>query len=278
MDLLLKSPYADLHDVEVPFANTDSKEAYQKNLKKFGNEWYCAYTPISYKFNRLGYRMKQLEDVDYDNYYAFFGCSYTTGSGLALEDTFVYKIAQRANVDYVNAAVGGSGPDFAYCNFIKLMNNAPKKPKLIFINWPSVYRTFYLDEHAWPQLMLPNSISDNHWTKTYKDFIVAKHQVFNQFELFRTSVNLICKLANIPLFEMSTYQDTDDTHFANRHPSVITDIPRFDFSTTELQLDTPKFLHVNYARDIQPFNNGICAHPGLFHQGAVVNRFFEEMK
>lgn len=265
-------------DSVVSFANTDSAKLYYNNISKFGIDWRYATTPITYKFNRLGYRMKQLEEVNYDNYYAFFGCSYTVGIGLQLEDTFAHKIAQRANVDYVNASVSACGPDLVYYNFLKLMQHAPKKPKIIFINWPSIHRAFYLDDDAQPILMLPKCIPSCHWRKTYIDFITMDHQVFNRFEIIRNSVSMICQLAGIPLFEMSTHQDHKEDYFKNAHPTVITDIQLVDFDSPNLKQDSPKYLHMNYARDIEVNNNRLKAHPGFIHQTAIVNRFFEEMQ
>ena len=273
MNFLIRSSHENLIDVEVPFAHTDSEEAYRNNIVKYGKDWYYANSSIKYKFNRLGYRMKQLEEVDYDNYYAFFGCSFTVGIGLNLEDTFPYKISNQANVDYVNASMGGSSVDFVYCNFVNLIHNAPKKPKVVFINWPSVYRTFYWLDSTHTQFMLPSIIVDGHWKRTYEDFIVMDDQVFNRFDVIRTSVRLICKLADIPLFEMSTHQDIEDYTFKIRHSDVITDIP-----LSQDQFENPKYLHINRARDIIKIKNGIASHPGFMHQDAIVKRFFEVMK
>lgn len=273
MSFLIKTPHKNLIDVDVPFAHTDSEEVYRDNLKTQGNSWYYANNAISYKFNRLGYRMKQLEDVDYDNYYAFFGCSFTVGIGLALEETFAYRIAQRSKVDYINAAMGGSNVDFVYYNFINLMHSAIEKPKLVFINWPSIYRTFYWTDDTSVEFMLPRLIMDGHWERTYKDFIVMDHQVFNRFDIIRKSIHLICDIAKIPLFEMSTHQDVDNTFFSKRFPNIITDIP-----LSQGRFENTEYLHMNRARDLTKIKGGITSHPGFMHQDNVVNRFFEVMR
>lgn len=273
MNFLIRSSHENLIDVEVPFAHTDSEESYRNNMIRYGKDWYYAENRINYKFNRLGYRMKQLEEVDYDNYYAFFGCSFTVGVGLNLEDTFAYKIAKRADVDYINASMGGGSVDFVYYNFVNLMHNAPKKPKTVFINWPSVYRTFYWNDSTHTQFMLPSIIVDGHWKRSYEDFIVMDHQVFNRFDIIKTSVKLICELAEVPLFEMSTHQDIEEDTFKIRYPDIINDIP-----ISQERFENSKYLHVNRARDITKTKNGITSHPGFMHQDAIVNRFFEVMK
>lgn len=277
MDFLIKSPHLELIDVEVPFAHTDSKEAYTDNLAKYGTSWHYYNKPISYKFNRLGYRMKQLEDVDYDNYYAFFGCSFTVGIGLKLEDTFAYRIAERANVDYINAAMGGSSVDFVYYNFINLMNNAPKKPKAVFINWPGIYRTFYWISDDIHHPMLPSLTIDGPWRKSYEDFVVMDTQVFKRFEIIRSTVHLVCKLANIPLFEMTTYQDFYETNkFNQRYPDIITNLP-----IAHDKFEDSENVHINRARDINKAKHakfGVSSHPGHMHQDEIVKRFFEVIK
>ena len=273
MNFLIKSPHDGLVDIEVLFAHTDSEELYKKNLKKYGSDWYYANNPITYKFNKLGYRMKQLEEVDYDNYYAFFGCSFTAGIGINVEDTFAYKISKRANVDYINASISGSGVDFVYHNFINLTNGAPKKPKIVFINWPPIYRNFYWEEGNIVRFMLPGSMEDSHWKRTYKDFIVMDTQVFNRFDVIRKSIQLICKLSNIPLFEMSTDQDIENMKFSDRNPTIITDIIK-----SNIDFENTRDLHMNCARDIHARKNSITSHPGFLHQDAIVDKFFEVMK
>jgi hypothetical protein len=274
MTFLISSPHTNYISAEFSFAHTDSEEIFNVNTKKYGKDWYYTNNPINYKFNNLGYRMKELEDVDYDNYFAFFGCSYTVGSGLKLEDTFVYKISQIANVDYINAAIGGSSVDFVYYNFIRLMYNAPKKPKVVFINWPCVYRSFYWENES-PTFMLPNfKKNSQYWGKAYRDFLAMDSQVFNRFDIIRTSVKLICDLANIPLFEMSTWQDLAGDSFGDKYPDIITDIP-LALSGDDTDV---KILHLDRARDIIKVKNFIISHPGILHHDGITKRFFEVMK
>ena len=270
MDLLMKSPHQNLLDVEVNFAHTDSEEVYKQNLKKYGSEWYYAKNPITYNFNRLGYRMKQLEDIDYDNYYAFFGCSFGVGIGLDLKDTYAYKIAKKANVDYVNASIGGGSVDLVHYNLVNLLYRAPNKPKIIFINWPTIYRTFYWEEEKMI-FMLP-SLRQKYWEKSYEEFVMSDSHVFKRFENIRNTIKLICNLANIPVFEMTTHQDLEDTTFKHRHPSIITDI-----TMSYENFENPRDLHHNRARDIGKTSAGVTSHPGFLHQDAIVERFFAMM-
>lgn len=259
--------------VETNFAHTDSEELYKNNLLKYGKDWYYADNPVTYKFNKYGYRMKELDEVDYDNYYAFFGCSFTVGIGLNFEDTFAYKISNKAQVDFVNASMGGASVDFVFYNFVHLMNRAPKKPKLVFINWPSIHRTFYWNNKTHVQFMLPNIIEDGHWKRSYEDFIVKDDQVFNRFDLIKTTVKLICELSEVPLFQMSTHQDISKDNFISKYSDVISNIP-----ISQDRYENSKYLHINRARDIIKNKTKLVSHPGLLHQDMILDRFFKVMK
>ena len=115
------TPHDGLRSCTLNFAHTDSEELFLKNKKKFGPRWYYANKTFEYKFNYLGYRMnKELNEVDYDNHIAFFGCSNTVGIGLELEETFSYRIANQLGVDYINGAIGGASPDFVFLSLIHI--------------------------------------------------------------------------------------------------------------------------------------------------------------
>jgi len=272
MNFLIMSPHKNLIDVEVPYAHTDTEARYKENLKKYGSDWYYSKNPVNYKFNRFGYRMKQLEEIDYNNYYAFFGCSFTVGIGLDLKDTFAYRIAEKDNVDYINASMGGGSVDFVYYNFINMMFGVPVKPKLVFINWPCIYRTFYWGQDEAPQFMLPSIISDNHWKKSYQEFIVNDVHVYSRFNIIRRTIKLLCEGFNVKLYEMSTHQDIDDKKFTYNYPDIVTNL-----QLSQEQYENSKYLHINRARDITKLKDGITSHPGFMHQTAILNKFYEVM-
>lgn len=272
MSYLLPSPHVGMYPATTAYGHTDTQELYLQNRKRFGPEWYWYDRPISYKINKLGYRMdKEVDEVDFSNYYAFFGCSYTVGTGMILEDTFPHIIARRSNVDYVNASIGGASPDFVFYNVITLLDKAPNKPKVMVINWPEVTRACFW-ENDYLRFFLPQSLSTphtNHWTRSYKDFIMEETHMHNRLEMYRSAIKLLCASNNIKLLEFSTYQS--DGTFYNKHPGVhFIPVANIDYDTTSL-------MHHNKGRDIS-LENSNAAHPGFFHQQCVIDLFYKEIK
>lgn len=271
MSYLLLSPHDTTYSLESPFAHTDTEELYKRNLERFGSDWHWAKTPVNYKFNKYGYRMnKELEDVDFNNYYAFFGCSYTMGVGLPIEETYSYRIAEAAGVDYINGALGGAPVELVLYNIITLLTTAPNKPKVVVINWPELYRTMHW-ENSKLAFMLPNIKSDmmsRHWLKSYEAFITEDSHVVNRFKMIRNTVKLLCACMDIQLFEFTSYQVNDD------FGKIFPDIRIFKIWFPEH--DTPDKMHQNKARDISTTTS--LAHPGLAHQELIVTEFFKVIK
>lgn len=271
MNCLLTTPYVDTLGKTLEFAHTDTLELFNINKKRFGTNWYWYNNPITYKFNSLGYRMdKELSEVEYDNYFAFFGCSFTVGTGVPLEDTFAHLIAKRAGVDYINAGVGGGTPEVVVWNITQLLTHAPKKPKVIMINWPEITRTaFWLDGKL--QFMLPNrlTIDKNHWTKSYEAFIMEESHIDNRFDMLRKMVQALCNTAGVNLFEFVTYQS--DNNFYKKHQGIYT------APIEHPDNDPLEKLHLNKGRDISE-TPALSAHPGFMHQRLACEKFFEVVK
>lgn len=122
------------------FAGSDLREVYEKKLLSMPKDWYYRNLSISYKFNSLGHRCKNTEEIDLSNYLLFFGCSHTMGIGNMLEDTFPYLTAKKLNVDYYNLGLGGAGPDSMFHNLVVWMNQVKEKPKYILWQWPDLAR------------------------------------------------------------------------------------------------------------------------------------------
>lgn len=266
---LLKTPHHE-HEAgkELKFAGSDVEVLLETNRKRFGEKWYWYDKEITYKFNSSGYRMnKELSEVDYSNYYAFFGCSYTVGAGLPLEETFAYRISDMMGVDYINGATVGATPEFVLYNIVELLTNSPPKPKKIIINWPELSRTTYWEEDE-IVFMLPNSLHSlvNHWSKSYEAFVMEETHINNRFKMIRNTLQLLCKEADIDLFEISTHQ-SDPSFFTERYP----EIHKVQIAEVEYDKDIST-MHMNKARDT---SLKFTAHPGLHHQNQIVERFLK---
>ena len=138
--MLYKGLYGTCHNYDCEFTNLDSKENYEKNLKKLPIDWEYRNKKINYKYNQYGHRSVDPSILS-DDYFLFTGCSITEGVGLKLEDTYPYIVAKYYNKDYYNLAVGGSGNDLLTLNVLSFLLQF-KKPSKIFIQLPEENRYF----------------------------------------------------------------------------------------------------------------------------------------
>jgi hypothetical protein len=122
------------------FSGSDNEKLFMHNLKKQPDEWYYRNCSITYEFNNLGHRCKNIDDIDLDNYILFTGCSHTEGIGLELEKTFPYLTAKSLGMDYYNLALGGTGIDVMTHNLMMWIHTVQKLPKALIILWPQTAR------------------------------------------------------------------------------------------------------------------------------------------
>lgn len=128
-------------DPEFSLIGADSKNHFEDSLKTQPDDWEYRTKRVLYKRNSLGHRCKELSELD-DNFILFIGCSLTEGVGVALEDTFTYKLAQELEMDYYNLGLAGSGADLLSENLSLWFKNIKKIPKLIIIQWPAPNRHY----------------------------------------------------------------------------------------------------------------------------------------
>ena len=131
----------------------DDLENYNKHNKK-GWDYYDSADRLKYKFNSQGYRTKELTDVK-DDYMLVFGCSYTEGVGLYQEEIWCEKIAKLYDLDVINLAKAGTGPDIVALNNQLFVKNKFKLPKCVVIQWPnSTRKSFaYIENKLFPNTL-----------------------------------------------------------------------------------------------------------------------------
>ena len=271
-EYLLLSPYENEHGITSNYLQGDTQEKHIYNRNRFGSKWLWDKATIEYKMNSHGYRMeKELDKIDFDNYYAFFGCSFTVGIGLPLTTTFPYMISDKNKVDYVNGAVGGASPSFCYYNFIQLMHNAPKRPKYVIINWPPITRQCYwYDDEL--QFKGPNFSTNSHidyWNETYQNVIMEESHLYNTFDNMRKAIVTMCALSDVKLFQCSPHE-IDYKRYPDIHiipVDTYTDLSPNEFNSVDI-------INMRCARDV---NTDYIGHPGLFYQTLIYDKFTETM-
>jgi hypothetical protein len=120
----------------VRWTGGDSQVQYQTNVVTQSDDWYYKARPITYSFNSLGHRSKEIEDLNKENYILFLGCSHTMGVGLELEKTYPHIISQQLDCDYYNMGLPASGIDVLEYNLLMWFAKVNIAPKAVVIQWP----------------------------------------------------------------------------------------------------------------------------------------------
>lgn len=187
------------------FWDTDTEELYNKNVNKLGNDWIWATKPIEYSVNSLGYRMQEFNEIDWSNYLAVFGCSFTAGTGLPLEDTWSYRISKSLGLDLVNAAIPGGGNDTILINLTRLLKQK-EKPKYIIISWSAITRKAYWYNG---NVILYGSIDQKNksWEQSYYNYLNNNYQWQYEFIEIKRQADTLCQLANVPVWHITNFNE-----------------------------------------------------------------------
>lgn len=181
------------------FTSGDTEEAFNNNIKTQPEDWYYRNKKITYVYNNNGHRSKNIDDLNFDNYILFTGCSHTEGVGLELETTFPYLISKSLNCDYYNLALSASGIDVLEYNLLHWFHQFNKKPKYVFIQWPDHSR--FISVYPGYKHIIPNGS----WcTKDEeKRFFVAGESTgfFNARKFI--SFNLIKNIIDVPILSIN---------------------------------------------------------------------------
>ncbi len=271
MSYLLSSPYIKYHNKTSEFYTADDALTFSYNKYKLGPQWRFHNLPITYKVNSHGYRMnKQLDEIDFDNYIAFFGCSFTVGVGLPLEETYAYRIADIYGLgdNYVNASMVSSSPSFVVANMVHMFKNVPRLPRAIIVNWPPLNRIHYWHKDNLTFMFTNISkgiFGHKYWLRAFEDTVLETSHMINTSKSLVDTVTMLCKIAGVKLFQFSSMHSINVDSIVGYCPDV-SYVPFMDREYTEEEINTIDFINRIKARDIhQTF-----AHPGIYHQDQVV--------
>ena len=114
---------------ELDWLTSDDEDLYLEHTKtNFNdlNEYGWINRKFTYKFNSHGFRCDEFRRVDN---IAFFGCSFTCGIGLPLENTWAYHVSNNLKLKNFNLGIGSTGADTSF----KLANHYIHQiqPKLV---------------------------------------------------------------------------------------------------------------------------------------------------
>lgn len=173
------------------FVPGDDQKTYEKNSKQMPDDWYYKNRTISYQYNNLGHRCKNIIDIDLHNYILFVGCSHTEGIGLELEQTYPYLISQQLKVNYYNLGLSSSGLDIFFYNLSSWLIRNPY-PICIILQWPDEYR--FVVQNDTVEYLVPHGSWDKQ--DEIKDFILAG----DSLEYFQTRKKYITEyIKHLPI-------------------------------------------------------------------------------
>ncbi len=186
----------------VLFAGGDEQETFENNSKRMPSDWPYHTEHISYTYNNLGHRCKNIEDINLDNYLLFTGCSHTEGIGLKLEKTYPYLTATELEYDYYNLSMGGTGFDALEYNLIMWFSKVKKKPKAVVIQWPDHSR--FVSLYPGYNNLLPSG----RWVhdENTKLFMVISEDLGVVHARKQITRNLLKSIIDVPLIEINFTQ------------------------------------------------------------------------
>lgn len=202
------------------FSGSDTEEAFNTNLKKMPNDWYYRENNINYVYNSLGHRCKDITEINLSNYILFTGCSHTEGTGLRLEHTYAYRLAEILGCDYYNLGLGGTGIDVVTHNLAMWFKKVAARPKALVILWPDSTRFITVDDQ---QSIQTHIISDKNEKTT--NFIISGDDVgfFESRKIL--SKTLISNLyENCAIIEACTSNNPEDGLPMLQHQDLARDL------------------------------------------------------
>jgi hypothetical protein len=247
--LLVASEEANLRKLN--FWSTDSLELFEKNTVSRPANWQWHNTPITYNWNSLGYRTKEIEDLDKD-FILTFGCSFTEGIGINVSDIWNHHVSKSLGLDLCNLAKGGTGFQQQYYNSLLWHNSKLPIPKLVIVQWPHKYRKSFGVLNKTGEI----SVRDANDSRAGIDYTwYARRYIrdegerilnnFVEFEMF----NNIWKMLNVPVLNFTWDADTEE------------DLTKSIYKIWHLEMETD--VSTDLARDVS--TNSLGHNGPLYH-------------
>jgi hypothetical protein len=219
------------------FMSTDSEDAFKKSLIYMPADWSYRTKQVRYNTNSLGYRTKELEDINQNNFFIAYGCSFTFGIGLAEDELWTNTVANELGIECLNLGMGGAGMDLIYLNTLTYLKNTHVRPKFVIIQCPEVSRLLLrsLDHYL---LLGPNFEASRQHVDMYKESIRDNSYLYTAYLAWQGTM-VFWKTAGVPV-----YFWTQNVEWRKLIPEV-----EFNVSWPTEEEKIPQ----NRARDLQHF-------------------------
>ena len=188
----------------------DSEELFKANLIKNPTHPTLQYyldNPIVYRYNNFGFRtdyqFKKGEKVN-----VFLGCSYTTGVGLSLEDTWGYKINKHTGGNFANLSVGGGSINTSYriLNYFKdffdierifILQPFKERFDIYYVNLPyTLYPGHIRNKEILGNTALGSLLSDDLLVNGF----LSNRSIEANYEVHLQAIKYIAESRKVPLY------------------------------------------------------------------------------
>lgn len=136
----------DISSKTLDYFGIDSPDNWEERWKTFLKTHPDSYyddtnMDISYVFNKHGFRYKELNTVNWDNFGLFLGCSNTFGQGVP-ESLLANKLVENyLGIDCVNLGVPAGSNTLMSIIALEIASRN-LKPKFVVVNWTTHDRTY----------------------------------------------------------------------------------------------------------------------------------------
>lgn len=129
------------------FANYDSPDRFLESKNRMPADWHYLKKEIVYKTNSNGYRTAEWKNINWKESVIIFGCSNTTGIGLAEDETISSQLEQIIRRPVINMGVPSSSIEFSFYNSVILSEYYPT-PYAVVQLWTTIDRCTYFTEKS----------------------------------------------------------------------------------------------------------------------------------
>lgn len=151
---------------------------------------------LTSQFNSRGHRCKEIEQINFHNYFLYAGDNIGLGLDKDIIETYPYVISKALKVDYYNLCVFNGGVDCLRYNLLSWLNNYPK-PRAIIVSCEFL-NSVVVSDHNFENLKYCN-LED----PVTKDLLEMAETVgfFRMRNVL--SDKLITRLVNLPIYQIS---------------------------------------------------------------------------
>lgn len=241
--------YDETKNTTINFYSTDDEKLFLKNNEKLGSSWRYYNSKIEYKFNSLGYRTKEINELNED-FLLTFGCSYTEGVGMHKNDLWCENITNYLNLDLYNHAKQATGVDIQYYNAMLWNMSKMPKPKIVIVQWPHKARKSFGQRESdgiYIQDRSETPTADGKWWG--KRYIQDTGEMDLNIMFWIESFNTVWELAGVPVLNFTWDKDLLTCLSRSRYQMHFIPVRSKD-KARDLAHDGPEF-HLETAKKIK---------------------------